>query len=129
MGTQLSGRSFLDGKALTLEIFSGKIKSIQSNPSSPENRWIGPGFLDIQVNGYGGIDYNQLQQDILTLGQVSRSLLQVGVTSHFPTIITNSSDKVTSLIQQLVLLRQKDELSKSCISGIHIEGPFISPQD
>ncbi len=129
METQMIGRSFLDGKPISLELSSGKIKSILPIASCSENWWIGPGMVDIQVNGYGGIDYNQLQQDVLTLGQISRRLLQFGVTSHFPTIITNSSDKITSLIQQLVLLRQKDELSKSCISGIHIEGPFISPED
>jgi N-acetylglucosamine-6-phosphate deacetylase len=85
--------------------------------------------MDIQVNGYGGLDYNALQSDILALGQISRKLLQHGVTSHFPTIITNSPTQISALIKQVIQLRKMDSLANSCITGIHIEGPFISPED
>ena len=129
METRLIGKSFLDGKPLEIPISEGKIQAVLPSKSSPENVWIGPGFTDIQVNGYGGLDYNELQSDILALGQISRKLLQHGVTSHFPTIITNSPEKITALIQQIVQLRKADSLSESCITGIHIEGPFISPED
>lgn len=129
METRLIGKSFLDGKPLEARISEGKIKSILPSESSPENTWIGPGFTDIQVNGYGGFDYNELYGDVLALGQISRKLLQNGVTSHFPTIITNSPEKISTLIQQVVRLRKMDSLANSCITGIHIEGPFISPED
>lgn len=129
METRLIGKSFLDGKPLEARISEGKIKSILPSESSPENTWIGPGFTDIQVNGYGGFDYNELYGDVLALGQISRKLLQNGVTSHFPTIITNSPEKISTLIQQVVRLRKMDSLANSYITGIHIEGPFISPED
>jgi N-acetylglucosamine-6-phosphate deacetylase len=114
METQLIGRSFLDGKPISLELSSGKIKSIQPITSCSENRWIGPGLVDIQVNGYGGIDYNHLQHDVLTLGQVSKSLLRVGVTSHFPTIITNSSEKIRTYVS--ISIRLVSELIEPYIS-------------
>lgn len=129
METRLIGKSFLDGKPLEILISEGKIKSILSIETSPENVWVGPGFTDIQVNGYGGLDYNAIQSDLLALGQISRKLLSYGVTSHFPTIITNSPEKISALIQQVVQLRKMDSLAQSCITGIHIEGPFISPED
>lgn len=129
METRLIGKSFLDGKPLEICISEGKIKSVLSDEACPENVWIGPGFTDIQVNGYGGLDYNSIQSDVLALGQISRKLLSFGVTSHFPTIITNSPEKISALIQQVVQLRQLDSLAHSCITGIHIEGPFISPED
>mgnify|MGYP002654915869 CR=1 FL=1 len=129
METRLIGKSYLDGKPLEIVFSNGKIQSIAPVESSPENVWIGPGFTDIQVNGYGGLDYNELQSDILALGQISRKLLQYGVTSHFPTIITNFPEKISALIKQVVQLRKADSLSESCITGIHIEGPFISPED
>lgn len=129
METRLIGKSFLDGKPLELFISEGKIKSVLSIETSPENVWVGPGFTDIQVNGYGGLDYNAIQSDVLALGQISKKLLSYGVTSHFPTIITNSPEKISALIQQVVQLRKMDSLAHSCITGIHIEGPFISPEE
>jgi N-acetylglucosamine-6-phosphate deacetylase len=129
METRLIGKSYLNGMILEIVFSNGKIQSIVPVESSPENVWIGPGFTDIQVNGYGGLDYNELQSDILALGQISRKLLQHGVTSHFATIITNSKEKISALIKQVVQLRKADSLSESCITGIHIEGPFISPED
>ena len=129
METRLIGKSYLNGIPLEIVLSNGKIQSIVPVESSPENVWIGPGFTDIQVNGYGGLDYNELQSDILALGQISRKLIQFGVTSHFPTIITNSPEKISTLIKQVVQLRKADSLSESCITGIDIEGPFISPED
>lgn len=129
METHLIGKSFLDGKPLEIFISGGKIKSVLPSASSPKNVWIGPGFTDIQVNGYGGLDYNSIQSDFLALGQISKKLLQCGVTNHFPTIITNSPGKISALIHQVAQLRKMDSLAHSCITGIHIEGPFISPED
>lgn len=129
METRLIGKSFLDGKALEISTSEGKIDSVFHSESCPDNLFIGPGFTDIQVNGYGGLDYNELYKDFLALGQISRKLLSFGVTSHFPTIITNSPEKILALIHQVIQLRKMDSLAHSCITGIHIEGPFISPED
>lgn len=130
METRLIGKSYLDGKSLEIGISEGKISSISTLETDLKtDLWIGPGFTDIQVNGYGGLDYNELQTDFLTLGQISKNLLQYGVTCHFPTIITNSPTQISALIQQIIQLRKADPLAKSCIPGIHIEGPFISPED
>lgn len=129
METHLIGKSFLDGKPLEICISEGKIKAVLPAEACQENVWIGPGFTDIQVNGYGGLDYNSIQPDVLALGQISRKLLSFGVTSHFPTIITNSPEKISTLIKQVVQLHKMDSMAQSCITGIHIEGPFISPED
>ncbi|OOG73676.1 N-acetylglucosamine-6-phosphate deacetylase [Algoriphagus sp. A40] len=126
----LSGRSYLDGNKVEIQISEGRIVSVlPTEKDLPQDVFIGPGFLDIQVNGYAGLDYNLVQTDVLALGQISRKLLEVGVTTHFPTIITNSPEQVSALIKQVVRLRKEDRLAQSCIPGIHIEGPFISPED
>ncbi len=130
METRLTGKSYLDGKPLEIAFSEGKITALKNHEQNLTNEiWIGPGFTDIQVNGYGGLDYNLVQSDFLALGQISNKLLQNGVTNHFPTIITNSPEQISALINQLVQLRKADRLAESCIPGIHIEGPFISPED
>ena len=126
----LRGYSYKDGKPIEVGIQGENIQSIVSCLEQPENKYlIGPGFLDLQVNGYGGVDYNEIQHDALKLSAISRLLFKEGVTSHFPTIITNRVEQITSLIKQVAALRKVDELSKLSIAGLHIEGPFISSLD
>lgn len=86
------------------------------------------GFIDLQVNGYLGIDFSQKG---LTLEQVRFtvfSLVKRGTIAFCPTIITSSPDLYR---ENLPVLAQamEDELLKPHLLGIHLEGPFISPRD
>ncbi len=126
----LRGYSYADSKPIEIGIEGEHIQSIASSAEQLEHGYfIGPGFMDLQVNGYGGVDYNEIHPDALKLSAITRLLYKEGVTSHFPTIITNRVEQITSLIQQVVELRRVDELSKMSIAGLHIEGPFISSLD
>jgi len=127
---KIQGNSYRDGSAIEISFSEGIIDSI-SETQTPldQNLILGPGFTDIQVNGYGGIDYNEVQSDPMNLAGISRLLYQEGVTTHFPTIITNDPEQISQLILQIVSLRKSDELSRMSIEGLHIEGPFISPMD
>ncbi len=126
---KLQGCSFRDNTSVEVNITGEYIDSISSVAQSNSELIIGPGFTDIQVNGYGGVDYNELYDDPIKLIPISRSLYKEGVTSHLPTIITNSDEQITRLIHQVVTLRKQDELSRWSIDGLHIEGPFISAVD
>ena len=57
---------------------------------------IAPGFIDLQINGAFGVDFstvpNDLDQISLDLDRVAKGLLQFGVTSFCPTIITSPAD-------------------------------------
>lgn len=126
----IHGNSYKNGAPIEISFSEGIIDSISESPTPLDNDLIiGPGFTDIQVNGYGGIDYNELQSDPMNLAKISRLLYQEGVTTHFPTIITNDPEQISQLILQIVSLRKSDELSRMSIEGLHIEGPFISPID
>jgi N-acetylglucosamine-6-phosphate deacetylase len=97
--------------------------------TAPGPPFVGPGLIDLQVNGIMGIDFNSSivsKEDFLT---ATLHLLSKGVTTFFPTIITNSDENILRL---LVCIREACEASplvNSCIGGIHLEGPFISPAD
>lgn len=85
-----------------------------------------PGFVDLQVNGHGGIDLLQAK-DIEDIRKISRSLFNVGVAAYLPTLITGPIDnhlRVLSLIEQV---RKEPEVGEAIIIGTHLEGPFISP--
>jgi len=129
-GMKIQGHSYRDGEAIEISFSEGIIDSIsETDELIDKNLFVGPGFTDIQVNGYGGIDYNEIHSDPMKLADISRGLFQEGVTTHFPTLITNDPDQISRLILQIVSLRKTDQFSRMSIEGLHIEGPFISPVD
>lgn len=82
-----------------------------------------PPFVDIQVNGFAGVDYNTPG---LTAEQVRASvaaLRATGVTRFLPTIITGPFDRFAACARVLLDAREP------AIAGIHMEGPYISPVD
>jgi N-acetylglucosamine-6-phosphate deacetylase len=90
---------------------------------------VNSGYFDLQVNGYGGVDFNQ---DDLTAEQLRiacEALRADGVAGILTTFITEDLEKMGRRVRRLVELREKDELARRIIVGIHLEGPFISPVD
>jgi N-acetylglucosamine-6-phosphate deacetylase len=84
------------------------------------------GYIDLQVNGYGGIDYNQ---DELSPEQLHQSCLRLeadGVSGILATIVTEQVDIMCRRLARIVELRGSDPLAQRIISGLHIEGPFIN---
>ncbi len=83
-------------------------------------------FFDLQVNGYGGIDFNQ---DALTAEQLHTAcakLAEHGVGGILATIITERLELMCERLKRLVKLRAADPLATKMIAGLHIEGPFLS---
>jgi N-acetylglucosamine-6-phosphate deacetylase len=87
------------------------------------------GFFDPQVNGYAGVDFNGKDLTGERFHQAARSLAASGVTRYLPTLITASYER---LLKQLVIIAdtlENDPLVKTMCPGIHLEGPYISPED
>jgi N-acetylglucosamine-6-phosphate deacetylase len=87
------------------------------------------GFCDLQVNGAFGVDVNAPDLTVESLRSLCERLLAEGVTAWLPTVITAPID---AILRQLAIVRQaceQDELCAATIAGIHLEGPFLSPQE
>ena len=91
--------------------------------------YFGPGLLDLQINGFDGIDFNQFPIQEKSFLKVIGSLAKTGVTSFFPTIITNSDQAIISLLENINRLCKNNVLINEFVGGIHLEGPFISSQE
>ncbi len=87
-----------------------------------------PGYIDLQVNGYGGVDYNTDNLTAQQLRQSCEALRKDGVDKILATIITEKIDVMSARLAKLVELRQQDNLIADVIAGFHIEGPFINEQ-
>lgn len=85
------------------------------------------GFVDLQVNGYAGVDFNSDDLTADAFGQVCERLEADGVAAFCPTVITAPLDAMQRRIRRIAELRESDDLARRLIAGIHVEGPFISP--
>ncbi len=83
-------------------------------------------FFDLQVNGYGGVDFNQDDLTAPALHQACVALERDGVGAILATIITEQLDLMRQRLRNLASLRERDPLAGRIIAGFHIEGPFIS---
>jgi len=82
-----------------------------------------PGFFDLQINGFCGIDFNAPDLIADRVEEALERIRATGVTRCLPTLVTSSVDDFAARARVLSRVRSPD------IAGIHMEGPYISPDD
>jgi len=90
--------------------------------------YLAPGFIDLQVNGFAGVDYNSPVAPHEEIARSLDALFATGVTRFFPTVITGDPEEMTGALHNLVRARESLADGKA-MEGFHVEGPFISPDD
>jgi N-acetylglucosamine-6-phosphate deacetylase len=91
-----------------------------------------PGFVDLQVNGFAGVDYNDPHSPPEAIARSIRTMFSTGVARFFPTVITGSEERITGALRNLHA--SKEEMHRSgmpeahAIEAFHVEGPHISPE-
>ena len=90
--------------------------------------YIAPGFIDLQVNGFAGADYNDPNTSIELLDHSLQAQFACGVTRLYPTIITGTEERIAGSLRNLLKAKQTLE-NGAAIEGFHVEGPSISPED
>ena len=86
------------------------------------------GFCDLQVNGYAGIDFNSDGLSGAAVEGVCTRLESQGVDSILATVITDSMEAMERRLHRVATLLREHPGLQRMIRGIHIEGPFISPE-
>lgn len=84
-----------------------------------------PGFIDLQVNGHGGMDLLSAKT-VSDIKQVSKSLYKQGVVGYLPTLITGPISETLRVMALIENAKRETENDEAKILGIHLEGPFIS---
>lgn len=107
----------------------GVIDQVTDVLASPEGRlYVSPGFIDVQVNGFGGVDYNEPSTSVEQIGASLETHFATGVTRIFPTVITGSQERLAGCLKMLAEARRALPHGDA-IEGFHVEGPHISPED
>ena len=112
--------ALVDGELVQgdVEIQGGRISAI--GLASPNGRGIAvPGFVDLQVNGFGGVDF--LSADTDGYRQAGEALLETGVTSYLPTFITSPEEQLLAALREVPATPDGPR-----VLGAHLEGPFIN---
>lgn len=89
---------------------------------------VAPGFVDVQINGFAGVNFGNPDLRVDDVVEVSRRLAEHGVTQFAPTLITDSVDRMASAVARLAE-SARDERLTNAIIGIHLEGPYLSKED
>ena len=87
------------------------------------------GFVDLQVNGYAGVDFNGDSCADQDAAVVCQKLKSDGVKTALATIITAPLDVMIRRIARVAELIDTSAEFASIVSGIHVEGPFINAAD
>ena len=122
-----SGYNTSNGELVEIE-FDTVITHVDPVLSEGDDVNLAPGFIDLQLNGLAGVDYNS---PAATHEQIARSLdavFSTGVTRFLPTIITGAPDKMLAAIANVAAARESIE-NGAAMEAFHIEGPYISPDD
>jgi len=90
--------------------------------------YIAPGFVDLQVNGFAGVDYNSPVAPLEEIARSIRAMFSTGVTRFFPTVITGAPEDMLGALRNLA--RARETLAAGpAMEAFHVEGPHISVYD
>lgn len=86
------------------------------------------GWVDLQVNGYAGVDFNTPGLTEEAVKSVVDRLNADGTSEFLPTFVTGDPEVVVNNIRTIVAARKRYAECERAILGFFLEGPFISPQ-
>jgi N-acetylglucosamine-6-phosphate deacetylase len=85
-----------------------------------------PQYVDLQINGYAGVDFNRDDLSDTDLHLACELLRKDGMAGVLATIITDELPRMTARLERIAQIRRRDPLVREMIWGIHIEGPFLN---
>ena len=138
MSTPLVVQGRLQRSAAPVEIVIGRGRIEAVRPPTPAaagaavggpDYLVTEGFLDIQVNGFAGVDLNRPALTTEDMIRAARAMWRSGVTQFLPTVITAPVANMLGTLAAIARAREQEPILRRAIPGIHLEGPFLSPED
>jgi N-acetylglucosamine-6-phosphate deacetylase len=117
------GAALVEGRFLPgdVEVIDGRVAAVGLGDGEASSKLAAPGFVDLQVNGYAGVDFSSADAD--GYRQAGEAMLETGVTAYQPTIVTAPLPEMIAALAEM----PRDLRGPEAI-GAHVEGPFLSPR-
>src|SRR6266852_5239200 len=107
----------------------GKISSLEAaKHEPPRSLWLAPPLVDLQINGFGGIDFQREDLRVADLLTAIRKLRAGGCLRFLLTLITNDWPKIMARLSHLRGLREQSSELQISIAGCHTVRPFLSAE-
>ncbi|MFO7545171.1 MAG: hypothetical protein R6W77_06710 [Trueperaceae bacterium] len=117
------------GRPVAITLHGGRIRrEATSLPASP-GTFVTRGWVDVQVNGFGGHDVNAGDMTPEQFESMTRALYAEGVARYLPTVVTNGVAHMRRCLAAVATARAASPAVAASVPGIHLEGPFVSPVD
>jgi N-acetylglucosamine-6-phosphate deacetylase len=100
----------------------GEVPSDWPQTRLPAGAFLAPGFIDLQVNGGGGVLLND-RPTADGMRTIARAHRLYGTTACLPTLITDTRGQMRT-----VVAAARSMVGQDGVLGLHLEGPFISPR-
>ena len=84
------------------------------------------GYVDLQVNGYAGVDFNAPGLTVEAVKAVTEKLAADGTAGYLPTLVTGDPEMLIGMVRTVLEARRKHAICEKNILGFFLEGPFIS---
>ncbi|GAA1323130.1 N-acetylglucosamine-6-phosphate deacetylase [Brachybacterium rhamnosum] len=130
MTTTIHGLDPATGDVLELQVDTSITRMTRRPQEAGEDLpFLAPGLIDLQVNGFGGIDINGPDVSAERITAMSDALAGIGVTTWVPTIVTASEEAICHALRCIAETRASSPALAHAIPFAHVEGPFLSAED
>lgn len=116
--------AIVDGQVVPGDVVieDGTIRAVGADPPGAGGTAV-PGFVDLQVNGFGGVDF--LATDVDGYREARRRMATFGVTAFQPTLVSSPLPVLHEALDQAAMAQGDGGVH---LLGVHLEGPFLAPR-
>ena len=125
---RILGRDPQTGAGRAIEVENGRIAAIEAIGDAGPH-YVAAGLVDLQINGYAHFDLNDGALTPERVLALTEAMLSLGTTTLLPTLVTNSETNIINGLRAIREARERFEIVARAVPGVHVEGPFISPND
>jgi N-acetylglucosamine-6-phosphate deacetylase len=127
------GRHYRHGRPVKVDIAAERIREVRevelSAGEAAQLPWLAPGFIDVQSNGYGGQEFSSPDLTAEKVAEITARQSAFGVTQYCPTVTTASRETFLHALAAIAEACRRWPAVAHAVAGIHVEGPYISPED
>lgn len=132
----VQGRLTRGAAPVEILVAGGRIEAIRPPGATTDRPVVGgpdclvaEGFLDMQVNGFAAVDFNRPALTGEEIRRATEAMWRTGVTQFLPTVVTAPVRDMLGTLKAIARAREQDPAVRRAIPGIHLEGPFLAPED